>query len=237
MKPFVLIQSRPEEDASADEYLAFLRYTSLPQERLLRIRIEQQELPEINFDTIAGIFVGGGPFNFTESQKSPVQQRVEREMNSLLDRVVESDFPFLGACYGIGLLVPHQGGAVSSTYAEPVGATRISVVANDPILEGVPASFDAFLGHKEACETLPPNAKLLARGEKCPVQMLKIGNNVYATQFHPELDSDGLATRIRIYRNHGYFLPEEAEDLTAKGYDASVTEPMKILRNFVALYK
>lgn len=236
MKPFILIQSRPEDDASDDEYRAFLRYTGLPESRLQRIRLEQSELPAIGLDQVAGIFVGGGPFNYTDPNKSNTQLRVESEMGDLLSRIIEDDFPFLGACYGIGLIVPQLGGTVSRSYGEPVGAVKIEIVDRDPLLEGLPDHFDAFLGHKEGCEILPAQATLLARSANCPVQMLKVGKNVYATQFHPELDSDGLAVRINIYKDHGYFNPEQADALIDLGYEATVDQPMKILRNFVRLY-
>lgn len=67
--------------------------------------------------------------------------------------------------------------------------------------------------------------------------MFRLKNNIYATQFHPELDADGLETRIHIYRNHGYFKPEEADKLIKRGHNESITEPMKILQNFVRRYQ
>jgi GMP synthase (glutamine-hydrolysing) len=66
--------------------------------------------------------------------------------------------------------------------------------------------------------------------------MFRIRTNLYATQFHPELDVDGLITRIDIYRNAGYFPPESAEDLMENARQFTVTEPMKVLRNFVDRY-
>lgn len=236
-KPFLLIQSRPENETSDDEYQAMLRYSGLDDRQLLRIRIEQQELPEIDLGGLSGIIVGGGPFNFTTESKPTLQLRVEHEMHHLLDEVIEHDFPFLGACYGVGLLVSHQGGVMSTRYAEPVGPTAIDVVSPDPLLDGMPPSFTSLLGHKEACEQLPASATLLASSASCPVQMFRIKQNVYATQFHPELDGEGLATRIRIYKNHGYFKPEDADSLIAVGKAAVVTEPMKLLRNFVERYQ
>ncbi|MCK5091279.1 MAG: hypothetical protein KAR30_02015 [Gammaproteobacteria bacterium] len=50
-------------------------------------------------------------------------------------------------------------------------------------------------------------------GSNCPVQMFRVGENVYATQFHPEGDAEEFALRIDIYANHGYFEPHEAEAL------------------------
>lgn len=236
MKRFVLIQSRPEDETSDDEYAAFLRYSGLTSDRLLRARIEQGPLVKLNLDEISGILVGGGPFNFTDKHKSALQTRIEREMHELLDEVIHRDFPFLGACYGIGLLTSHQGGLMSHRYAEDVGPMQIDIVADDPLLDGIDQPFVSLLGHKEACEVLPAGATLLASSATCPVQMFRIKSNIYATQFHPELDAEGLATRVHIYRNHGYFPPEEAASIIATCRDATVTEPMKLLKNFVDIY-
>ena len=237
MKPFLLIQSRPETEASDNEYMAFLEYGNLNQSQLDRIRIEESPLPKFNLTDYSGIIIGGGPFNASDENKSMQQKRVESDMYRLLDDVIEHDFPLLGACYGVGAIVPHQGGKVSKKYKEDVGPTTIELVADDPILKGLPKKFSAFVGHKEGCEKLPPSAKLLAKSEKCPVQMFKIKQNVYATQFHPELDSAGLETRINIYKHHGYFPPETAEELIDIGHSATIAGPMKILSNFINRYK
>ena len=53
----------------------------------------------------------------------------------------------------------------------------------------------------------------LAASSTCPVQAFRVGRNVYATQFHPELDIEGLCLRIDVYRHSGYFAPEEADDI------------------------
>ena len=58
---------------------------------------------------------------------------------------------------------------------------------------------------------LPASAELLASSPDCPVQMFRVGANVYATQFHPELDVDGITTRIHAYADHGYFAADELE--------------------------
>ena len=63
-----------------------------------------------------------------------------------------------------------------------------------------------------------------------------VGRNVYATQFHPELDVDGLCLRIEVYKHSGYFEPHEAEDLKEMARASSVTAPPLLLRRFVELY-
>ena len=67
--------------------------------------------------------------------------------------------------------------------------------------------------------------------------MIRHGRNVYATQFHPEADAADFETRIRIYRNHGYFPPEDAEALIETCHGAEVTVPGVILRRFADRYR
>jgi GMP synthase (glutamine-hydrolysing) len=236
-----LLSSRPEDVAADDEYAAILRATGLPIGRLRRIRMEAGPLPKLDLDDYAGIIVGGSPFNSSDppARKSPTQLRVEDELRTLLDEIVERDFPFLGACYGVGPLGVHQGGVIDRTYAEPVSCVRISLTADglaDPVMAGMPEEFSAFVGHKEACRVLPPTATLLASSASCPVQMFRVKTNLYATQFHPELDVTGVVTRVRVYQNAGYFPPAEMEELITRLSAAVVTAPGRILANFAARY-
>jgi GMP synthase (glutamine-hydrolysing) len=239
VRPFLLLSSRAEDLAAEEEYAAFLRCTTLAPEQLERIRLETARLPRLDLDDWSGIFIGGGPFNSSDpaEEKSAVQHRVEADLNDLLDDVVARDFPFFGACYGVGTLGVHQGGVVDRTYSEPISAVQVTLTAaglGDPVLAGVPERFDAFVGHKEACSALPPSAVLLASSAACPVQMFRVRSNVYATQFHPELDVPGIVTRVRVYQHAGYFEPAEMNSLIDVLSQAVVTEPGRMLANFVA---
>ena len=241
MRPFLLLSSRAEDVAAEGEYAAFLRFSGLPPERLRRVRMEAGPLPELDLDDYAGVFVGGGPFNSSDppEAKSDIQHRVERELAALLDEIVSRDFPFFGACYGVGTLGVHQGGVIDRTYAEPISAVRIRLTEagrQDPVLTGMADEFDAFVGHREACSVLPAGAVLLASSDACPVQMFRVKENLYATQFHPELDVDGIITRVHVYQHAGYYPPEERDDLIARLTPAVITEPGRMLANFVARY-
>jgi len=66
----------------------------------------------------------------------------------------------------------------------------------------------------------------------CPVQAFRLGSRVYATQFHPELDNDGLVTRIEVYRHYGYFEPAGASALIDSARAARVTDPPRLLARF-----
>jgi GMP synthase (glutamine-hydrolysing) len=241
VKPFLLLATRADDAAADNEYESFLAFSGLDERDLRRTRLEQRQLGEVELQDWSGILLGGGPFNSSdpEESKSPVQRRVEADLRALLGRVIEKDFPFLGACYGIGTLGNHQGAVVDRRYAEPIGAVPVTLTREgrqDPLLAGLPTTFEAFVGHKEAISRLPRHAVLLASSPACPVQAFKIGSHVYATQFHPELDVAGLCTRIEVYKYAGYFEPEQAGALKAQANRSNVTHPPAILRRFVQLY-
>ncbi|WP_026059834.1 glutamine amidotransferase [Microbacterium yannicii] len=241
MKPFVLLATRAEDVPADEEYELFLRYTGLEERDLMRVRLEAGPMPALELDGLSGIFVGGGPFNASDppGEKSVVQRRVEAEFQALLDQVVQRDFPFLGACYGIGTLGAHQGATIDRRYGEPISVVPVTLTeaaASDPLLTGLPSTFDAFVGHKEGMSGLPARATLLASSPACPVQMFKVRRNIYATQFHPELDLEGITTRIHAYAGHGYFAVDELELTLAAVRRAAVSHPSRMLRTFVELY-
>lgn len=241
MRPFLLLATRAEDRAADDEYAAVVRYSGLTEQDIVRHRLEAEPMPPIDLADWSGFILGGSPFNNSDPapSKSRVQVRVEAEVARLLDQVIGADFPLLGACYGIGSVGAHQGGLVDRTYGEPVSRVRVSLTDDgrrDPIFGGLPSSFDAFVGHKEAIRTLPLGAVHLASSPTCPVQAFRVGKNVYATQFHPELDSDGLALRIDTYRAYGYFEPHEAEDLIAMAHSGNTPHASHVLAEFCRLY-
>lgn len=241
MKPFVLLATRPEDRAADDEYEAICRFAGLTPDLLRRVRLEAGPMPELDLDEVSGIIVGGSPFTTSDpaAEKSPVQVRVEAELADLLREVIARDTPFLGACYGVGTLGVVAGGVVDGTYGEPVGAVPVSLTEDgrrDPVFGVLPDTFDAFVGHKEAIRVPPPGAVVLATSPDCPVQGFRLGQNLYATQFHPELDVPGIVTRMAVYRDAGYFAPDEMDTLVAQVRRAVVDAPPRLLRAFVERY-
>lgn len=239
---FLILQLRPEDETSDNEFEALLKYGGLTEDDVHRIRIEHTGIPDITLDEYAGIIVGGSPFDIStpKEKKSENQKKVEADFKKLLDEVVARDFPFLGACSGAGLLGNYCGAHISGTYGEPVEWLDIILTdegKKDPLLKGFPETFRALAGHKEACDEVPPGAVLLARSEACPVHMFRVGDNVYATQFHPEADPEGFTLRIGVYKHHGYFKPEEAEELTKAVQKETNEIPWQILRRFVERYQ
>ena len=239
--PFLLLSIRPEDEAADDEYAAMLRFSRLTESGLVRVRLDRESLGPVSLDEWSGIILGGGPYNFSDPQPDkPVdQRRAETELFALLDKVIARDFPFLGCCYGIGVIGSYIGATVDRQFSEPVGAVPISLTSagrDDELFAELPAMFEAFVGHKEAISKLPANAVVLAASPSCPVQAFRVRRNIYATQFHPELDAAGIRTRIDVYKHYGYYPPETAEVLKAEMVKVDAVHPRAILRTFAKRY-
>lgn len=240
MTKFLLIQSRPEATVSDDEFRAFCHFGGLEETELERLQIHQSQ-PKLDLSAYNGILMGGGPANFAydDAHKSPEQRAFESWLLRLLETIIAEDKPFFGACLGMGALVTAAGGQMSLTASEEVGAVEIRVTsdgASDPLFAGISREFHAFVGHKEGVGKMPDGMTVLATNENC-VQMVRIGNNVYGAQFHPELDRASLALRIKTYKHAGYFAPEEADGIITAAWESSVDEtPTRILHNFVSRY-
>ena len=241
-KPVLILQLRPENITADSEYACFLKYGQLKAEDTCRMRIEKTGIPgSIDLDDYSAIIVGGSPFDIStpENKKSGIQKKIESDFNRLLEQVVTRDFPFLGACSGNGLLGLYLGTPISTKYRETVGCVTLDITdagSKDKMLEGFPGRIDVMLGHKEACDSTPEGAILLMTGSDCPVQMFRVGENVYATQFHPEGDTEEFILRIDTYANYGYFEPHEAEVLKKEVCGKSTPYAQEMLRRFVACY-
>ena len=244
MKPFLILQLRPETEAADDEFDAILKKGGLRHDEATRVRLDCADLPAgLLLDDFSGVIVGGGPGCVSDppEAKSPIEARIEAAVLGLMPEITTRDFPFMGCCYGIGVLGHHLGAPVTKKHhGEGVGATLCMLTpdgASDPLLAGFPDQFQAFVGHKEALDALPEGCVHLMASAPCPYQMIRFGANVYATQFHPEADAAGFETRIRVYRDKGYFQPEDADALVAMCRAADVRVPEQVLRGFVQRYR
>ena len=242
-KPFLILQLRPEDAASDSEFRAFLDKGALPEERTHRIRLERDPLPQgLDLSAYAGIVVGGGPGCVSDdpAKKPANEARAEAAILSLMPEICDWDLPFMGCCYGISILAHHLGAPVTKEkWGEPVGPVDVALTEDgkaDPLLADLPGAFTALVGHKVATQALPDGTVHLVESAPCPFQMIRFGQNVYATQFHPEADGPVFAERIAIYRDRGYFPPEDAQRLTDQALASKSDTPPEILRRFFARY-
>lgn len=243
VKPFLILQLRETDEAADNEFEAFLKYGNLKESEVHRIRMEKESFKDLDLRNYSGVMVGGGLSNVSddEADKPDYQRRFESELNAIFDQIFAQDLPYFGSCYGLGSIVKYVGGEVSKErYSEEVGYVEVKLNTNseqDPLLKDLPEGFNAFCGHKEACQDVPEGSVLLASSDACPVQMVRFRKNIYATQFHCELDPYGIGERIRFYKHNGYFDPSSADELITKTRDINVDVANLILKRFVDRYK
>ena len=241
MAKFLLLQTRPEADAAQAEYESFCQLGGMDTNDVERLDITTQHpLPHVDLHNYNAILMGGGPacFSYDDAHKSDMQRRMEPWLFELFDRIVAEDKPFFGVCLGTGLFAVRLGGAVSFDITEPAGAASVVITdegQHDPLLAGVPDNFLAIVGHKEGIVIEPPRASILARSAVCP-QLLRCKSNIYAAQFHPELDVNAFNARLTIYQHHGYCDPSEVAGIIAKARTQDLSHAPKILKNFIKRY-
>lgn len=241
-KPFLMLTSRDDEVVAADEAEALPRLAGLDAGDVVQVRMESEPFPDVDPAQWSGIIVCGSPWDAgaEESLKSPRQREVEAHLASLLDLVLTESIPYLGICYGLGTLNMHLGGSVDTSHAEEISAPELHLTAagrEDLLLAGVPDVFHGYVGHHEAVGRLAPGVELLVTSTGCPVQMVRVGERAWATQFHPELDTAGIEVRIREYADRGYYAPTDRRRIWDTAHAVDVTPAHRVLRTFAREFR
>lgn len=237
LAPLVYLCARPQAAAAAGEYASFRDAMGLDEERLQQWDLVRAPLPADALTRWRGFVVGGSPFNVTdpESSKTDVQRRLEADLAGLAERAASGETTAMFTCYGIGVATRTLGGIVTRGFPEDTGPTvvrRTDEGRADPLFQGVADEFTTLTAHKEGTERMPEGAVLLATNEACPVQAYRVGDRLYATQFHPEPTGVAFTERMAIYRNDGYFESRDYDRIAEQVLAAELTDPFRILHAF-----
>jgi len=241
MAPLVYVCARPQADAAAAEYESFRTSARVGIDELERLDLVHDDLPDDAFSRWRGFVVGGSPFNATdpESSKTDDQRRLEASLARIAQAAANGETAALFTCFGIGVAARALGGEVSRGYPEDTGPTTVSLTPeaeSDPLFGGLAHTFSALTAHKEGTERLPDGAVLLATNEACRVQAFRVGDWLYATQFHPEPTAQAFVDRMAVYRNDGYFDAGHFDEISGRVLAASLTEPARILQAFARTF-
>jgi len=241
MAPLVYLCVRPQTAAAEAEYASFRVAMGLDASELQRLDLTRDTLPADAFDRWRGVVVGGSPFNTTEPAhaKPAAQRRLEADLARVADAAAAGDVAAMFTCYGIGVATAHLGGDVSREFPEDTGPTEVTLTEEgraDPLFGALSPRFTALTAHKEGTRALPPGAVQLATNPACPVQAYRVGDRLYATQFHPEPTPRDFTERMTIYRNDGYFEAADYDRIAARVLGASVTEPARLLAAFARAF-
>jgi GMP synthase (glutamine-hydrolysing) len=164
--------------------------------RLRVIRPDQESLPA-DLDDVDGIIATGGP----QSSKDN-----DDWLNAEMDLLRQADaqaLPVVGICLGAQILTRALGGEVGAMDGgielgwHPLDLTPAG--CEDPLHAGFAWRSVQFHWHRDQVTTPPPDSRVLAKSERCAVQVWTRGLRTYALQYHPEITP---ATVVRWATEH-----------------------------------
>ena len=187
--------------------LDVVTYVHEPHEGLARFRepleragfrpVERFRAPDPAADARAPLLVVmGGPMGVYQADRFPFLQA---EVEVLRARLA-ADLPSIGLCLGAQLLAAAAGSTVfRGPRGKVIGVEPITRVgpSEDPLLRGLPETFDAVHWHGDTFEPIP--GPPLFRGETYPAQGYRVGRSV-GIQFHAELGPDGFRNWVESSR-------------------------------------
>jgi GMP synthase (glutamine-hydrolysing) len=166
---------------------------------LLKAAFEQAEIPFVYLDTYEGktlidslinyshIVVLGGAASAYEADQYPY---LHYEFD-LLEKAIQQGVPVLGICLGSQILAHVLGGRVyRGEFGREAGWCELeltSEASGDPVLGDLPAQFKVFQSHQDTFD-IPPGCVHLVKSSKYSNQAFRYRNQVWAIQFHPEID-------------------------------------------------
>ncbi len=224
MASILYVCVRPERGAALAEHSSFLRGLGVTE--LDQLDLVSEPLTSEVLERHDGFVIGGSPFNVTDAVKTPLQERVEADLEQIAARALDGRASAFFTCYGIGVVTRMLGGALTLSHPEFTRATEIrttEAAASDPVFGPSAPAMRVFTAHKESAAAVPPTATLLATNDDCPVQAYRVGMQLYAAQFHPEPTPRDFADRMTFYPGNGYFDAVQFAAVEAAVLAATVT--------------
>jgi len=162
--------------------------------------LEGEEAPSVLLG-VSHLIVLGGPMSVHDEGRFPFLRTDCR----LLGEATRSDIPTLGICLGAQLiarvlrakvvkapvsLVGQRGPRGRRSRPGELGWYNVQLTRDgqsDPLFRGLGKKLSVFQWHEDTFD-VPRGAVLLAWAETCTNQAFRYGKNVYAFQFHVEVD-------------------------------------------------
>lgn len=153
------------------------------------------------------VLVYGGPDSANDET-----EKMQTEL-SRIKEALDNQIPYLGICLGMQALVKAAGGSVVRAgegmasgdskevgFIDPNGVNYGIVLhaqgKKDPLFAGLPAQLGVFQLHSETV-LLNTGMNMLALGEFCLAQAVRVGKNAYGIQSHFELTPEMLGVWAR----------------------------------------
>ncbi|MBF9033482.1 type 1 glutamine amidotransferase [Rhodobacterales bacterium HKCCE2091] len=151
--------------------------------RMTTVELDEGEtLPP--FDGIDALWVMGGAQDVFEEDEYPW---LVEEKAFIREAVVARRLPYFGICLGHQLLADALGGTCAYGGAE-TGVGQVMPLEGAALFQGMASPFPVVQWHGVEVTEMPAGATLLATGEVCRVQAMRVGDRAFSVQSHPEVE-------------------------------------------------
>lgn len=240
-RPFALLVARPPSAIADAEYEEYLERTGLTPDMLHRISLAELDLDTFDLDRYAAFIATGSPYSYRadDSEKNAEHRKIEEALDTLVRRFIDDDLPYFGACYGLQAIAKVYGDELTPETPDPLSIIPITLTEeaqDDPIFGTLPREFYSIIGHDDSLSRVPDGATLLAYSANCPIQAVRVKNNVYGVQFHPEIGLKRLHVRVDNYAGR-YFEPGEGPKIMAFAQTKDLAPVASIIEQFAKRYR
>ena len=126
-----------------------------------------------------GIILSGGPASVYQENAPKVE-----------DRIFDLRVPFLGICYGMGIINRVAGGEVARAERREYGPADLTVDDGTDLFHGFPNSDSVrvWMSHGDRMSSLPEGWRILAHSHNSPIAAFADPERqLFGVQFHPEV--------------------------------------------------
>ncbi len=146
---------------------------------------EGEPIPDLKeFDAL---WVMGGPMDVWEEAEYPW---LIDEKAAIRKAVCEFEIPYVGICLGHQLLADALGGEVGPGDNAEVGVMAIHKTDSgkqSPYLKNMPDKMSCLQWHSAEVKNAPTGMDILSYSDKCAIQSLSLGAQVFTMQYHQEI--------------------------------------------------
>jgi GMP synthase (glutamine-hydrolysing) len=166
--------------------------------------------PVPSIDEISGLIVMGGPMDALDYVRRPALKDEAR----LVRAVADAGIPLFGICLGHQIIASALGAKLHIGAANEIGMGTVETTVDDPVLGAAGSVSPVLHWHRDVVEA-PAGATVLAKTDQTPNQAFRLGETIFAMQFHIEVDKYMLERWLAVDEMVDDLSPEVRESLTS----------------------
>lgn len=117
----------------------------------------------------------------------------------MIRQMVAAKTPLIGLCFGHQAILAAMGGKIERKSSWIFGGSEFDVVEGAPWIDPAQPKIKLYAANIAQASRIPEGFRLLGRSEACPIAMTALGDQVFTTQFHPEMDDQFIQDLIEEY--------------------------------------